>query len=26
MVNFLFGQEDIREELLKWIELKKVII
>ena len=25
MVNFLFDQEDIREELLKWIELKKVL-
>jgi hypothetical protein len=25
MVNFLFDQEDIREELLKWIVLKKVI-
>ena len=25
MVNFLMDSEDIREELLKWVELRKVI-
>jgi hypothetical protein len=26
MINFLIENKDVREELLKWVELRKVII